>query len=113
MPGPIRTPHAERMVIEEKDVLPYVKKAGQFPMPLSNTNAHPSYAASDIGQYYSIYSDELISLANFNPLPESLSAVPQPNGDIFLRYSNGEEAHFDVIGMVVGSCLEVPPGFSK
>jgi len=46
-------------------------------------------------------------------LPDGLFAVPQSNGDIFLRGYDGMEAVFDVIGMVVAKCLEAPPGFSK
>jgi len=52
-------------------------------------------------------------LADFKALPENLYAIPQPNGDVFLRYSSGEEAEFDVIGIVVAKCLDAPPGFSK
>ena len=43
-----------------------------------------------------MYAANLVPLLNFTPLPRSLSAVPQPNGDIFLQYSNGEEAEFDL-----------------
>jgi len=60
-----------------------------------------------------MYSDNLVPLADFKALPEDLSSVPEPNGDVFLRYSSGAEAEFDVIGMVVAKCLEAPPRFSK
>ena len=69
--------------------------------------------APDIRHYYSLYSEGITPLAKFKSLPEDLFAVAQSNDDIFLQYSNGEEAQFDVIGMIIGSCLEVPPGFSK
>lgn len=60
-----------------------------------------------------MYSEELCPLANFQTIPDNLIASPLPNGDIILRYTEGEEATFDIIGVVIGSCLEVPPGFSK
>lgn len=72
-----------------------------------------SVLAVHINLCYSKYKDDLVPLADFKKLPEDLFAVPEPNGDIFLRYSSGEEAQFDVIGVVVGKCLEPPPGYSK
>ena len=70
-------------------------------------------AAPRIGSYYLAYSDDLTPLQNFKSLPADLFAMPQSNGDIGLHYLNGEEAQFDVIGMVISSCLEAPPGFPK
>jgi hypothetical protein len=69
--------------------------------------------APDISQYYSIYSDELQPLSNFNSSPEGLTAVAMPNGDILLQTADGQEAVFDVIAVTVASCLEAPQGFSK
>jgi hypothetical protein len=60
-----------------------------------------------------MYSEDITPLHDFKSLPENLFAVSEPNGDILLQYADGEEAQFDVIGMVIGSCLEVPPGFPK
>lgn len=71
------------------------------------------FAAAHIGPYYSAYSQEIVPLCDFKSLPDDLSAVPQANGDIVLRYSNGQEATFDVIGVIIGSCLEAPTAFAK
>ena len=39
-------------------------------------------------------------------VPADLSAVTEPNGDIYLRFSDGREAEFGVIGVIVrGSVL--------
>lgn len=70
-------------------------------------------AAPHIGHYYSVYAEELNALHEFKSLPENLFAVPQGNGDIFLCYADGQEAEFDVIGMVIALCLEPPAGFPK
>ena len=70
-------------------------------------------SAPHVTECYASQSEDFVPLSNFKTLPKDLFAVPQPNGDIFLRYSNGQEAQFDVIGMVIGLCLEVPPGFPK
>lgn len=52
-------------------------------------------------------------LADFKTLPEDLLAVPLPNGDIALRYPDGQEASFNVIGVIVGCTLDMPPTHSK
>lgn len=70
-------------------------------------------AADHIGSLYSVYSNELCPLADFKSLPDDLFAVAQPNGDISLYCSNGQESSFDVIGMIISSCLDPPPGFPK
>jgi len=46
-------------------------------------------------------------------IPPNLSAVAEPNGDIYLRYSGGEEAEFAVIGVVCGESVVPPATFSR
>jgi len=70
-------------------------------------------AADHISSLYSVYSNELCPLADFKSLPDDLFAVAQPNGDIGLYCSDGQESLFDVIGMIISSCLDPPPGFPK
>jgi hypothetical protein len=69
--------------------------------------------ALDIGSHYSTLSDDLSPLARFTVVPNDLLPVPQPNGDIHLCYPDMQEATFDIIGVIIGSCLEAPLGFPK
>ena len=119
MPGPSCGHRAHQKVIDEKDVLPYVQPAGachcflQFLVLSSSIEASGPCPGPHIGNYYSTYSDDLSPLSSFRSLPANLFALTQPNGDVILHYGGGEEADFDVIGMVIGTCLEVPSGFPK
>ena len=58
-------------------------------------------------------SNDFNPLWNFSTIPDGLSAVPRSNGDVLLLLADGSEPHFDVVGVVVGSCLETPPGYPK
>lgn len=69
--------------------------------------------AEHIDACYTTYSDELCPLANFTAIPEDLVVETQPNGDMALCDSAGHEPTFDVVGVVVDSCLEAPVGFPK
>lgn len=60
-----------------------------------------------------MYSQDLRPLSDFTSVPDDLKAVLQSNGDIALRLPDGQEPLFDVIAVIIGSCLEAPPGFSK
>ena len=46
-------------------------------------------------------------------VPADLSAVVEANDDIYLRYADGREAEFGVIGVVCGESLAPPSGFAK
>lgn len=46
-------------------------------------------------------------------MPENLVVESLASGDKVLRLPNKNEAEFDVIGMVVGICLETPPGYAR
>lgn len=76
----------------------------------SDLNCH---SAPQIALYNSDYSSILCPLANFKVLPENLFAIPLPNGDISLRYSDGQEAFFDVVGVIVATNLVAPVGLAK
>jgi hypothetical protein len=112
MPPPSRAQRSSLNRFNESDIIPYVRKAGpcfcSTPGPMTN-----STTAAHIETCYSAYSNELCPLASFKVIPDSLFAVPLSNGDIILRPLDGPEATFDIIGVVVSSCLEPPPGFSK
>ena len=69
--------------------------------------------APDVGGCYGAYFDELIPLANFETLPDSLLALPLSNGDIALFGTDGQEAVFDVVGVVLALSLETPPNYAK
>lgn len=69
--------------------------------------------ASQITSYNYECADGLHPLADFTTLPEDLFAIPLANGDIALRYSGGEEAAFDVIGVIIGCTLESSPGHAR
>ena len=53
------------------------------------------------------------ALSAAKEIPPDLSANVEANGDIYLRYSTGEEAEFSVIGVICGACLVAPAGFLK
>lgn len=63
-------------------------------------------------QYNTLLADQMDALSRVIQVPANLSAVTEANGDIYLRYSNGKEAEFGVIGVVCGECLVAPPTFS-
>ena len=72
-----------------------------------------SQSASHINDCYLAYADELSPLADFKVVPDSLHMTFLANGDIILCYPDGQEANFDVIGVIVGCCLDAPTRFSK
>ena len=111
--APIRRQRSQQKVIDEVDVLPYVRENGkvsQWSLDLCTTQ---SFTAAHITPCYSFYSKELCPLSAFKEVPDGLAAVAQPNGDIILCMQDNKEASFDVIGVVLNSCLNVPPGFPK
>jgi hypothetical protein len=67
----------------------------------------------ELGCYYALYSDELKPLCDFQTVPDDMKTNALSNGDVALQMANGEEAVFDVIAVVVDSCLEPPPGYAK
>lgn len=69
-------------------------------------------AADFIASCYTTYEEDISPLANFTNM-EDLVTVTMPNGDVILRNAQGIEASFDVIGVVVSSCLEAPSRFPK
>ena len=50
---------------------------------------------------HAVLADHMVSLSALKKIPD-LSAVVEVNRDVYLRYSNGEEAEFAVIGVVCG-----------
>lgn len=113
MPPTYRGKRALCTKIGEADVLPYVAKAGTVPSRIQHPILLIPKAAPHINSCYSTYSSDLTPLADFKTPPHDLVAVPLPNGDITLRNSAGHEATFDVLGVIVDSCLEAPSGFPK
>ncbi|KAF9779572.1 hypothetical protein BJ322DRAFT_1113370 [Thelephora terrestris] len=92
----LRARRSQRKTVDDGDVVPYLAATG-----------------ADIGRCYATYVDELRPLSDFDGGPVGLTAATLSNGDVVLETSDHQEASFDVIGVVVGSCLEAPPGFSK
>lgn len=86
-------------------------------MPLKNiltierSNCFPTGA--NIARYNTVLADHMVSLSALKEIPPDLSAVVEANGDVYLRYLNGEEAEFAVIGVVCGACLLAPSTFPK
>ena len=69
--------------------------------------------AFDFRPYYALFSEHLRPLSEFKTIPEYVTTVSLPNGDIGLQLPDGQEATFDVIVVVIGSCLQAPPGYPK
>ena len=68
--------------------------------------------AEFIGSCYSTYAGDICPLADFTTVKDLVPAT-MSNGDIILKDLQGSEASFDVIGVVVASCLEAPLRFAK
>lgn len=66
-----------------------------------------------MARYNTIFGDEINALSTANPVPVDLSAVTETNGDIYLRFGNGDEVEFTVIGVICGECLVAPMGFAR
>lgn len=64
-------------------------------------------------RYNNMLADQTCLLSSATQIPANLAAVTEPNGDIYLRYADGEEAEFAVIGVICGECLVAPSTFSK
>ena len=64
-------------------------------------------------QYNSLLADQVYPLSSAVEIPVDLSTVEEPNGDIYLRYSEGKEAEFGLIGVICGECLVAPLMFPK
>lgn len=100
-----------RNSIDEADVIPFARQLSAYCHALFiPTNL---LAVPHIDPYYTAYADHLRPLASFSTVPDNLFAFHEPNGDISLRYSDSEEASFDVIGVIVGFHLDPPVGFPK
>lgn len=71
------------------------------------------FSAVEFEAYYSMLSGLLCPLSSFNSIPEHVTKTTHPDGCIGLQTSDGKEAVFNVIGVVVNSCLQAPPGYPR
>ena len=69
--------------------------------------------ALNFGIFYSKISRHMCPLAEFNYIPQYLVTTTLPRGSVGLKMSNGQEAAFDVIGVVIAACLQAPPGYPR
>jgi len=60
-----------------------------------------------------VLAGQMDTLSAVKQVPADLSAVIEPNGDIYLRFTDGREAEFDVVGVICGECLVAPSKFPK
>jgi len=102
----VSTKSSMRMISFHMSVLPVRDELG-------SSHSLTFCTADHIGSLYSVYSSELCPLSEFKSLPDNLFPITQPNGDIGLYSSDGQESSFDVIGMIISSCLDPPSGFPK
>jgi len=84
-------------------------------MLLNVLTKHPNHCptGANITRYNTVLAGHMVPLSALKEIPPDLSAVVEANGDVYLRYSNGEEAEFAVIGVVCGACLVAPSTFPK
>lgn len=64
-------------------------------------------------RYNGIFAEQMNPLSAATQVPAGLSTSAEENSDIYLRYADGEEAEFTVIGVICGECLVAPPSFAK
>ena len=89
-------------------------------MPLTSMSKRQSLSAfslfhpgANIVRYNAILADQMDALSGVKQVPADLSAVTEPSGDIYLRYADGKEAEFGVVGVICGECVVAPSAFPK